>query len=183
MAKEEKNGKLRFKTYLAGPIGDVSIKDAGDWRKWMTKKLAKMGIESLDPLKKEGQAAIKGKISELSKIGNLDSIRILVNRELIDPDLILVEKCDFVTLWMPTEASAEICGSYGEITYAYKLGKPVYIVTERRIRPLNIPYWAVGCSTKIFRNWHDYLKYLKDTWTEKTEEAPKETQQPAKPQP
>ena len=56
--------------------------------------------------------------------------------------------------------------SYGEITLAFELGIPVYIVTKRRLKPVNIPEWAIGCSTKIFSNWDDFLKYIKENWVE-----------------
>lgn len=54
--------------------------------------------------------------------------------------------------------------SYGEATIAFDCGIPVYIVTRRCLKPLNIPKWMIGCSAKIFTNWEDYIEYIKKNW-------------------
>jgi len=154
-----KNKMKRPITYLAGPIGDVKIKQATKWRDWITVELDKIGIDTMNPFGKYGDrlAAVRSKLHNWNKYGNIDAIRGMVATEIIPPDLKMVEDCTFVTLWVPREG-VEICGSYGEITYAFKLGKPVYIVTKRRLRPVNLPNWAIGCSTWIFKKWGDYLR-------------------------
>jgi len=171
---ESKKLKQKLKTYLAGPIGDVPLKEARTWRDMVTERLAQMGIGVLNPLHKESEMAVRRKLLLWSRTGNIDALRPLVNKELIDPDLEMVEASDFVTMWLPKEGQ-EVCGSYGEITHAYSHEVPVYVVTERKTRPLNIPYWAIGCSTKIFRSWDDYFKYVEENWPVKNgEEKPKE---------
>jgi len=89
----------------------------------------------------------------------------MVASKIIPQDLQMVKEADFITLWLPAERKAEVCGSYGEITVAFDLGIPVYIVTERKLKPLNVPKWAVGCSTEIFISWKDYLTHIKENWT------------------
>ena len=157
--------QIKYKTYLAGPIGDVSLDEARNWRQMLTKKLPKMGIGVLDPLSKYGTGLpnVRRRINNWKNSGNIDALRQLVSHKIIPRDLEMVEKSDFVTLWIPAEGK-EICGSYGEITYAFHLGKPVFIVTSRRLKPLNIPKWAIGCSTKIFKTWKEYLRYIKVNW-------------------
>jgi hypothetical protein len=163
------SSKKRFVTYLAGPIGDVPIGEARTWRNKAEQILGEMGIDVLNPLLKEEQTMIRRSVLNWCRTGNIDAIRPLVGRDLIEPDLKMVENSDFITLWLPKEGQ-ELCGSYGEITYAFKLRIPVYIVTERRTKPLNIPYWAVGCSTMIFKEWDSYYKYIKENWTEEEPE-------------
>jgi len=164
LRKMGRRKKQKIKTYLAGPIGDVSIKEARAWRQMVSEKLAKLGIEALNPLDREGMPNLRRKLAVWRKTGNLDAIRLLVSRNFIMPDLKMVEESDFITMWLP-RAGREVCGSYGEITFAFFLGKPVYIVTHRRVKPLNIPYWAVGCSTKIFKSWEEYFKYVEEYWS------------------
>jgi len=157
-----KSKKKRPKTYLAGPIGDVKIREATKWRNWITIELDKIGIDTLNPFGKYGDrlAAIRSRLKNWNKYGNIDAIRKMVATEIIPPDLVMVEICDFVTLWIPQEGK-EICGSYGEMTFAFHLHIPVYIVTKRRLKPVNLPNWAIGCSTCIFKNWNDYFEFVK----------------------
>lgn len=164
MVKNKKK-KIKYRSYLAGPIGDVSLDEARDWRDMLTGKLGKMGIGVLDPLSKygEGLPNIRRRFAIWKKVGNIDALRQVVANQIIPRDLEMVEECDFVTLYIPAEGK-EICGSYGEATYAFHLGKPVFIVTDRRLKPLNIPKWVIGCSTKVFKTWKDYLKYIKINW-------------------
>jgi len=160
-----------IKTYMAGPMDDVSIGESRDWRTWLTEELGKMGISTLDPISKYGEeyGSIRKKFAMWQKFGNVDAIRQIVSTQIIPPDLVMVKECDFVTLYIPPEGN-EICGSYGEMTFAFHLGKPVYIVTRRRLKPLNLPKWAVGCSTKIFSNWEDYLEYIKENYVDDSSE-------------
>lgn len=155
----------RPSTYLAGPIGDVNIGDATKWRNWITGEFYAMGIEALNPFGKYGDrlAAVRSRLKNWNRFGNLAAIRKMVSEEIIPPDLEMVKECDFITLWIPAEGK-EICGSYGEMTFAFHLNKPVYIITRRRLKPVNLPNWAIGCSTKIFTNWKEYLSFVKEKW-------------------
>jgi len=153
------------KTYVAGPMDDVSIDESRDWREMLTEKLSKIGIEVLSPISKYGDdyGKIRVKFSKWKNSGNIDAIRQYVSRYIIMADLKLVKKCDFVTLYIPAKGS-EICGSYGEGTHAFYLGRPVLIVTTRRLKPLSLPKWIVGCSTRIFTSWDEYFEYVKENW-------------------
>ena len=157
----------KIRTYLAGPIGEVSLKKARDWRKRVAKNLALMGIAVLNPLDKEHELPVRRRLFSLGKNGDIDTLRQLAHSEFVKPDLEMVKHCAFITFKLPKEDNAEICGSFGEITCACLLDIPVYIVTDRRLKPLNVPYWAVGCSTKIFSTWQEYYKYVKEEWIDK----------------
>lgn len=175
----EKNKKKRLSTYLAGPMDDVSIGESRNWREMLTKKLPKIGISILDPIAKYGDdyGNIRKKFGNWQKYGNLDAIRNKVSVEIIPPDMKMVEDCTFITLYIPAEGG-EICGSYGEMTVGWYLGnfhkcpkckykypkKPIYIITRRRLKPLNLPKWAVGCSTLIFKTWDNYLDFIKEKY-------------------
>ena len=159
--------KKQIKTYLAGPMDDVSIEVSRDWRDWLTDELKKLGIGILNPITKYGDkyGVIRQKFATWQKFGNIDSIRQSVSSKVIPKDLEMVKKCDFVTMYI-TPKGYELCGTYGEATIAFEHNIPVYIVTKRRLKPLTLPKWVVGCSTKIFSNWKDYLVHIKDNWVD-----------------
>ena len=164
---------------MAGPMDDVSIDKSRDWRDWLTEELKKVKIETLNPISKYGDkyGNVRQKFAMWGQSGNIDAIRGEVSSHIIPPDMEMVEECDFITLYISPKGY-EICGSYGEMTVGFYLGnifscprcefkykeKPIYIVTKRRLKPVNVPKWAIGCSTKIFSNWEDYLKYIYEHW-------------------
>lgn len=157
-----RKGKFTKLTYLVGPMDDVSIGESRDWREMLTVKLPKYGVGVFNPISKYGveYGNVRKRFANWQKSGNINAIRKVVASQIIPPDLEMVERCDFVTFWLPPKG-IEICGSYGEITHAFKLGIPVFIVTARRLKPVNIPKWAIGCSTRIFKSWEDYLEFIK----------------------
>lgn len=171
--------KNKILTYLAGPMDDVSINESRNWREMLTKKLPKIGIDVLNPIAKYGEnyGNIRKSFAGWQKSGNIIEIRNKVSSEIIPPDMKMVEKCNFITLYIPAEG-AEICGSYGEMTIGFYLAnifscpqcgfhfgkKQIYIITKRRLRPINLPKWAIGCSTRIFKTWNEYLKFIKSRW-------------------
>lgn len=179
MVKEkEMRKKTKFQsTYLVGPMDDVSLAESKNWREMITRELSLINISVLNPILKYGinYANIRQSFANWSRFGNVEAIRKKVREEIIPPDMEMVENCNFITMFMPAEG-AEICGSYGEITVAHYLSeifkcpkckfrfekKPIYIITRRRLKPLNVPKWATGCSTKIFKTWVEYLEHVKE---------------------
>lgn len=156
-------------TYLAGPIGVVIQKGAMEWRNEITEKLIKMGIEVLNPMGIGGGDRLgknRAKLKKWMEAGEVDKVRAFVKNIIIPPDLNMVEDCDFITLYVPEDNGYEICGTYGEATLQFYLKKPLFIVTDRSLKPVKLPAWLVGCSTKIFSSWDEYLEYIKDTYTD-----------------
>lgn len=152
----------KIKTYLTGPITLKNNEECRRWREEVTTRLRTMSIQALNPFKIKGNTdMIRKKIFEANQIGDLETTRSLVSGHMIKTDLQMVEEADFLTVWIPKLNGYEICGSYGEITLAYYLKKPIYIVTERCLAPSELPSWLVGCSTVIFTNWTDYYGFIK----------------------
>jgi len=156
-------------TYLAGPIDVKKFQECKDWRNQIGKKLTDMGIYAMNPLGNGGGDRISPKLRQrlhnANVLGDIHAIRDIVGNIIMPPDLQMVAECSFLTLWLPEDDGYEVCGSYGEITLSHYLKIPVYIVTERRIKPCMIPMWAIGCSTEIFTSWEKYLKYVESKWT------------------
>ena len=160
--------EIKPSTYLAGPINVSKMTECKDWRNFITEALNKLDIETFNPLGNGGGDRIsqdlRQKLHNANKLGDIDVIRQIVGNIIIPPDLIMLEKCDFLTLWLPIDDGYEICGSYGEVTLSHYLHKPIYVVTERRIFPCEIPNWLIGCSTQIFTSWKDYMNFIRKEW-------------------
>lgn len=183
----------KISTYLAGPIDGKNMQSAKDWRNNIEIELSKLNIYGMNPLGNNGGDRISGelrqKLHNAVTLGDIDTIRKIVGNIIISPDLKMLEECDFLTLWLPKRINPEldlyhlndlssydlieyyilnhiyeVCGTYGEVTLAYYLKKPIYIVTERRICPCELPSWVVGCSTEVFTSWKSYLKYVEKKW-------------------
>lgn len=179
------------KTYLCGPIGLNIIQNAKEWRKMVTETLEPMGICTLDPFDNIGNVLqdVRKDLHVASNAGDVDACRYIVSKFFIPSDLKMVQKCTFLTVYIPNRLNDldckflllksndkseiekyiekyvyEICGSYGEATVAAMLHKPVLIITDRPLKPVGLPHWLVGCSTEIFTNWNDYFKYVEKEW-------------------
>lgn len=177
----------KIKTYLTGPITLRNNNECREWRNIVTERLREFKIQSLNPFNIRGNTdTIREKIYKSNQLGDVETTRNLVNTHMIETDLKMVIESDFLTVWIPKRLPNdfdfhylrcvsddsiemedfilkniyEICGSYGEVTLAKYLGKPIYVVTERSIKPMELPSWLVGCSTKIFISWEDYYRYI-----------------------
>lgn len=157
----------KFKTYLAGPIGVIPTKESIQWRDYITKKLDKFEIESLNPMGNNGGDRLSKDRENLrlaNLTGDVNFIRDFVSNKVIPPDLQMVKDADFLTVYIPKDDGYEICGTYGEVTLAFYLNKFVYVVTDRSTNPVKLPNWLIGCSTAIFKSWSEYLKYINKEW-------------------
>jgi nucleoside 2-deoxyribosyltransferase len=153
-----------LKTYVAGPIGVTIQKNAKVWRNRLTKELEIMNIKVLNPMGKNGGDRLgkdRIKLREACYNGDIKFIRNFVSKVVIPPDLKMVEEADFLTVYIPEDDGYEICGTYGEVTLAFYLKKPVYVVTDRNLSPLKLPAWLIGCSTETFISWKDYLRFIR----------------------
>lgn len=152
-------------TYLCGPISLKDIESSKIWREKVTRKLESFGVSASNPFVNSGNnlPTIRKELCEAASNNDIDAIRYLVNNYFIKQDLEMVKRCNFITAWIPEDNGYEICGSYGEITLGHFLGKPVYIVTDRNF--IEIPSWAIGCSTEIFKSWNGYYNMIKRDWS------------------
>jgi hypothetical protein len=151
----------KFSTYLTGPITLRHNQECREWRVMVTEKLKPLNIEALNPFNIEGNTdEIRQQIYAANQRGDLDTTRSLVSSHMINEDLKMVERATFLTVWIPKLNGYEICGSYGEVTLAYYLGKPVYVITERSLKPNELPSWLIGCSAKIFGSWDEYFAFV-----------------------
>jgi hypothetical protein len=152
-----------IKTYLAGPIGVVIQEHAVTWRIKATERLKSMDVETLNPMGPNGGDRLgknRDKLKEAVDKGDIKFIRKFVSKTVIPPDIKMVKNANFLTIYIPIDNGYEVCGTYGEATLAFYLNIPVYIITDRSLKPLELPSWLVGCSTEIFISWEDYYKFI-----------------------
>jgi hypothetical protein len=163
------NKESKISTYLAGPIGVYIQEGAIEWRILITKELEKFGIEVLNPMGPDGGDRLgkgRNKLQKWMESGDIGKVRTYVKGTVIPPDLDMVVKSTFLTIFVPEDNGYEICGTYGEATLQLYLGKPIFIITNRCLKPIKLPAWLIGCSTKIFSSWEEYLNFIKDTYTD-----------------
>lgn len=170
--------------YLAGGMENAKNLGAG-WRNEITPALVNMGFAILDPCKFEPQQLKGLKTSVLPKTvmgadgkemtpthwhqlkytdRRSSSYKRFKNymQRIINYDLrVLTEEVDIVVCnW--TESTAKGAGTHSELTWAFKLGLPVYLVLEPGT---DLPGWAHGCCTQIFDNFQDLLRVLEEEHT------------------
>ena len=80
-------------------------------------------------------------------------------RKIIKVDLdAVVHKSDYLIVnW--DESVFKGGGTHGEITLAYWLGKPIYLVNELPLE--DISSWIFSCSSYVFNNFDDLKSKLK----------------------
>ena len=142
--------------YLSGPIENAENDGAG-WRNMMTEWLSSnLNHRTFNPVKET-----KSIIDEISmedfrflKTKNPDEYK-KIFRKIIKIDLeAVVNQADYLIVkW--DESVFKGGGTHGEITMAYWLNKPVYLVNNLPINDLSS--WVFSCSEEVFDNF-DSLK-------------------------
>lgn len=125
-----------MKTYLSGPIFNVSKEAASIWREKAVAALAEMGIEGIIP-----HPWAKG-----------ESVQDLVAGDMSD-----IENSEFIISHIPLDTA--MAGTPMEIFYAsYVLKIPVYTF------PKNPSPWYMRWSTKSFNTLEELLEYVKENY-------------------
>ena len=147
---------MRF--YLAGAI-EYSPDLGRAWRKDLTVFLRGLGHEVYDPVDDELKSLTEEERHCFRgwKATDLARYRVAL-RKIIDFDLDVVEhKSDAViALW--DQYAARGAGTQGELSLAYRRGKPVYLVTA--MAPTEISGWILGCATEVFPSFEALRKRL-----------------------
>ena len=144
--------------YLSGPIENAE-NDGADWRLSMTHWLKdEINHNVFNPVE-----ATRGTISGITnddfremKKTEPEKYKKLV-RKIIDIDIkAVVENSDYLIVnW--DESVFKGGGTHGEITLAYYLKKPVYLINHVPIDDLSS--WIFSCSTEVFDSFDD-LEYF-----------------------
>ncbi|HCL00080.1 MAG TPA: hypothetical protein DHW42_08265 [Candidatus Marinimicrobia bacterium] len=150
-----------MKAYLAGAIEHAP--DHGNaWREEMAAFLKnEFGHHSYNPLIEEPKVLMPEESAQFRalKTQNLPEFRKIV-RKLIRNDIksILTEIDYIICLW--DEYTEKGGGTYGELTFAFYHGIPVYMVTSMELA--NISGWILGCTTEYFESFEELKEFLRE---------------------
>ena len=143
--------------YLSGPI-ENAINDGAGWRTmmtdWLDKKLNHNVFNPVIETKPIIDRYGGDNFRDMKKTNPLEYKKII--RKIIKVDLeSVVNQADYLIVkWDKTVLKGG--GTHGEVTMAYWLGKPVYLVNNLPID--DVSSWIFSCSEQIFENF----KSLKD---------------------
>ena len=145
--------------YLSGPIENAE-NDGVDWRNMMTEWLSSnLNHRVFDPVKET-----KSIIDEIS----MEEFRLLKTKDLskykkifrkiikIDLEAVFNEADYLIVKW--DESVFKGGGTHGEITMAYWLNKPVYLVNSLPIN--DVSSWVLSCSDEVFDSFDSLKKRL-----------------------
>jgi nucleoside 2-deoxyribosyltransferase len=148
--------------YLCGPIEFAS--DHGKmWRRKLTPFLAgQLGHRVYDPAEDERKSLTDEEVQNFRKwkTEDVDRFRRTL-RKIIHFDLDLIEnKADYVICYLDDSAAAGVTsgGTPAELTFAYRKGIPVYMVTQ--LRPDQISGWMLACADQLFDSVDTLKKFL-----------------------
>ena len=146
--------------YLSGSIEYAA--DLGkSWRAELTPFLRHRGHTVYDPAADEKKNLAEDEVREFRRWKASDLPRFQgVLRKIIAWDLDWIDRSECVVCYFD-EAAARGAGTQGEITYAHRAGKPVYLVLGMPVE--KISGWVLGCATDVFRDFEE----LKEAFTTK----------------
>lgn len=147
----------KFTTYLAGPMEFSDDRGMG-WRPYYQATLRRLGIHAIVPNQEEAGFVKDVEAFEKSKIKNFPKY-IKIMRKLIELDLGIVKKVDFVIVHWTGEPTA---GTIGEVQHAYLNNIPVYLIHS--VPREDVPGWVLACATEVYDNFYYFLEFLREEY-------------------
>ena len=149
--------------YLSGPIENAHNDGAG-WRNNITKWLGdKLSHRVFDPVleTKSIIQEIDSNDFRMMKISNPIEYKKII-RKIIKLDLnALVDKADYLIVnW--DQAVFRGGGTHGEVTMAYWLNKPVYMVNSLPME--DVSSWIFSCTDFVSDNFEELKEKLEQTY-------------------
>jgi nucleoside 2-deoxyribosyltransferase len=79
-------------------------------------------------------------------------------QKIIAYDLDLIEqRCDAIVCYWDSYAGRG-AGTQGELTFAHRLGIPVYLICAVPIEEMS--GWLLGCATEVFANLDEFREFM-----------------------
>jgi nucleoside 2-deoxyribosyltransferase len=144
--------------YLAGAIEYAPDKGKA-WRERLTPLLQALGCEVYDPARDEQKNLSDDERDHFREWKASDLLRFQRTiRKIIDWDLEwITRRADAVVVYWD-EYAGRGAGTSGELTAAYRYGKPVYLVAGIPVE--KISGWILGCVTQVFRNFDEFHAFF-----------------------
>jgi hypothetical protein len=144
--------------YLSGSI-EYSPDYGKSWRARITPFVRDLGHEVYDPAVDEKKNLEDQEVRTFRMWKRTDLPRFQQTiRKIITWDLDWIEqKSDYIICYWDAGA-ARGAGTQGELTYAYRLGVPVYLVLG--MPQEQISGWVLGCATQVFGSFEQLQDFL-----------------------
>ncbi len=152
-----------MKFYLSG--GMEYKKNLGkEWREWLTEKLEERRHDAINPVRlefldDENDEPIQIRLTRMKAEHDLKGVRKTVRKFLFRKDMFAIQLSDAV-LALYDEAAQHGSGTQAEAWEAFREGKPLYLITDFPVE--KIPTWLIGETTAIFKDFEEFLDYVKD---------------------
>ncbi len=143
--------------YLAGSI-EYSPDFGKSWRAQITPALTALGHEIYDPAEDEQKNLSDTEVREFRswKTSDLERFQHTV-RKIIAYDLDVIEhRCDGIVCYWDEHAGRG-AGTQGELTFAHRLGIPVYLICGMPVE--QVSGWLLGCATEVFTSFEKFHEF------------------------
>jgi nucleoside 2-deoxyribosyltransferase len=144
--------------YLAGAIEYAPDKGKA-WRERLTPFLRSLRWDVYDPAQDEQKNLSNEERDHFRewKLSDLPRFQCTV-RKIIDWDMEwITRRADAVVVYWD-EYAGRGAGTSGELTAAYRYGKPVYLVADMPVE--KISGWIFGCATRVFTSFDELSFFL-----------------------
>ncbi|HUS18968.1 MAG TPA: nucleoside 2-deoxyribosyltransferase [Terriglobales bacterium] len=150
-----------MRIYLSGAI-EYAPDHGRHWRSTLAPFLARLGHEVYDPALDEKKNLEAEEMAHFREWKRSDLARFQTTlRKIIDYDLDWIEQRTDAIVCYWDEHCSKGAGTQAELTFAYRLGLPVYLVTEMPAE--KISGWILGCSSRIFRNMEELQAHFAES--------------------
>jgi nucleoside 2-deoxyribosyltransferase len=144
--------------YLAGSI-EYSPDFGKGWRAEITPLLKSLGHEVYDPAEDEKKNLTDTEMREFRSWKSSDLPRFQRTvRKIIAYDLDFIEQqCDAIVCYWDSYAGRG-AGTQGELTFAHRLGIPIYMVCGMPLE--EISGWLLACATEVFADFSSFRDFM-----------------------
>ena len=144
--------------YLAGAIEYAPDKGKA-WRERLTPFLHSVGWDVYDPAQDEQKNLSDDERLNFRSWKGADMPRFQRTiRKIIDWDMEwITRRADAVVVYWD-EYAGRGAGTSGELTAAYRYGKPVYLIAGMPVE--KISGWILGCATRVFASFEELTPFL-----------------------
>ena len=147
-----------MRAYLSGAI-EYAPDHGRVWRAAITPFLESIGHSVYDPVRDEKKDLTDDELANFRAWKTADLPRFQQTiRKIIAYDLDWIEqKTDYIICYWD-EHVLKGAGTQAELTFAYRLGIPVYLVTA--IPTERVSGWILGCSTEVFSSFQQLQSFF-----------------------
>jgi len=147
-----------LRIYLSGAI-EHSADEGRGWRRGLSSRLEELGHVVYDPAADDRKDLEEDERLHFRRWKLEDPERFAGTvRKIIAWDLAKIERDSDALVAYWDAAAARGGGTAAEITLAYRLGKPVYLVLGMA-RP-DASGWVLACAKRVFEDFQDLVAFL-----------------------